>query len=171
MPICSSQGQISSGRAWMVTARVALNVGCLTTSSPDMARATSSSVAPHRSCQGRMKLRYAPAATPRAANDMAIFLNIKVPPLGRRASLAVILGDFDCQKLLSPLYRVVPGRHGGVTSACFPLTKPSQFHPGSEPPRTLGKAALWTEVDEPTSPCLQVARARSLSPGWQRYPA
>ena len=60
------------------------------------------------------------------------------------------LGVFDCQKLLSPLYRVVPGRHGGVTSACFPLTKPSQFHPGSEPPRTLGKAALWTEVDEPT---------------------
>src|SRR6266567_3443975 len=71
MPICTSQGQISSGRAWMVTARVALNVGCLTTSSPGMARPTSSSVAPHRSCQGRMKRRYTPnKTTPRAANPI-----------------------------------------------------------------------------------------------------
>src|SRR5437879_4780862 len=77
MPICSSQGQISSGRAWMVTARVALNVGCLTTASPGMARATSSSVAPQRSCQGRIKRRYAPNATaPRAATPIPIFLNI-----------------------------------------------------------------------------------------------
>src|SRR6266702_7611128 len=77
MPSCTNQGQTSSGRAWMVTARVALNVGCLTTSSPGMARATSSSVAPQRSCQGRMKRRYTPnEAAPRVANPIPIFLNI-----------------------------------------------------------------------------------------------
>src|SRR6266536_3757796 len=110
MPICTSQGQISSGRAWIVTARVALNVGCLTTSSPDMARATSSSVAPHRSCQGRMKRRYAPAATPRAANDMTIFLNIKVPPLLTVLPSRLPLSPLIASRLQEPVHYLQDGR-------------------------------------------------------------
>src|SRR5947208_14972758 len=77
MPICTNQGQISSGLALIVTARVALKLGCLTTSSPGMGRCTSSLVAPHRSCHGRMNSRYPPAAPPMAANIRAIFLNMK----------------------------------------------------------------------------------------------
>ena len=63
----------------MVTPRVALNVACFTTSSPGRARATSSSVAPQRSCQGRMKRRYTPTVTAAiAATPTLILLRITV---------------------------------------------------------------------------------------------
>ena len=60
-PIWTIQGQMSSGRALIVTTRVALKIGRCTISSPGMLRCRSSGVAPHLRCHGRYRPKNATA--------------------------------------------------------------------------------------------------------------
>jgi hypothetical protein len=71
-PMCVIQGQTLSGGASTVMARVAANVGSGTTSSPGSALCTSSSVEPHRNCQGRYRRRARTSAAVVAAAAPAI---------------------------------------------------------------------------------------------------
>src|SRR6266542_1849093 len=127
MPICTSQGQISCGRAWMVTARVALNVGCFTTSSPGMAQATSSSVAPQRNCQGRMKRRYTPnEMTPTTAKPTPILFDIVIDPYGEILYHRCVLAPRPLMRLPAWANRIIEQHTGCHTPTSGRVIPPEQ---------------------------------------------
>src|SRR5205085_3123019 len=96
--------------------------------SPGMARATSSSVAPHRSCQGRMEHRYPPNETaPRAANPILTFFPIA------GSSFVLLCSADPCDSSQVPGDVCCPGIYGfPVAEVAFGSPNRLYHHPFSE---------------------------------------